>query len=409
MLEHLVFKGTVRRSARAIAEFADAAGGNLNAYTTREYTCYYDKVLDEQFAGALDVLTDMVVAPRLAADDFAKERLVILDELRLLEDTPEDLVQDLFFQALWGRHATARPVAGRVTSIRRLDIEDLRRFHADHYGADRLVLAVAGHVDPDMVLREAERRLGGLRPGPAPRRRRPPSPRAGRRVRAKRTEQVQLCVGCAAPGIGHPSFWPTLLLANLLGGGTSSRLFQSIREDRGLVYDVGTFHASQSDSGAFAVYLAAGPQAVTEATNLALAEVSGLRVRAVDAAELQRQKDQFRRGFWLGLEGTHSRMSRLGRSLVLGQPLWEPEEVLARIEGVSVADVVAAAQALECPERWAAAAVGPGGALRSLWSVLDRDVALGSGGVGASLAGGVPGRAPRDSGPATGGPPGGGA
>lgn len=378
-LEHLVFKGSERRSAREIAEFADAAGGNLNAYTTREYTCFYDKVLDEQFAEALDVLTDMVCRPRLAEEDFAKERQVILDELRLVEDTPEDLVQDLFFESLWGRHALGRPVAGRVASIRQLEPEDLRRFHAAHYVGPRMVLAVAGRIDPDTVLREAERRLGwlpgagsageaaGEAAGAGPAGRRPPRVHAVRRLRPKRIEQVQVCIGCGAPGLGADAYWPTLLASNLLGGGTSSRLFQSIREDRGLVYDVGAFHAACSDCGTFAVYLAAGPDAVAEAVDLAMTEVRRLRADGVREDELARQKAQVRRGFWLGLEGTSHRMSRLGRALVLGQPVEAPEAVLAHLEGLEVADLNAAAAALGDPDGWTVAGVGPGAALRSVW------------------------------------------
>jgi predicted Zn-dependent peptidase len=369
-LEHLVFKGTERRSARDIAEFADAAGGNLNAYTTREYTCYYDKVLDEQFPDALAVLADMVGTPRLASDDFAKEQHVILDELRLVEDTPEDLVQDLFFASLWGSHPIARPVAGRTASIRRLSAQALKDFHARHYVGSRLALAVAGRVDPETVMREAERCLGGLPRGSAARGRRPPRAHAVRRLRPKRIEQVQVCIGCDAPGLRDEGFWPTLLLANLLGGGTSSRLFQSIREDRGLAYDVGAFHSACSDCGTFAVYLAAGPAAVQEAVDLALAEVERLRGGGVVADELERQKQQFRRGFWLGLEGTSSRMSRLGRAVVLGQPVLSPEQVLARMEAVDVAGLDAAAATLGDPQGWTAAAVGPGTALRALWPAL---------------------------------------
>ncbi len=448
-LEHLVFKGSERRSAREIAEFADAAGGNLNAYTTREYTCYYDKVLDEQFPEALDVLTDMVCSPRLAEDDFAKERQVILDELRLVEDTPEDLVQDLFFESLWGGHPLGRPVAGRVASICQLTPADLRRFHAQHYVGRRMVLAVAGRIDPDAVLREAARRLGplpagdaaglgnggaGAGEGPLTARRaragagagaagagagvagsgagadgplvvagrRPPRARAVRRLRPKRIEQVQLCIGCAAPGLGEAEYWPTLLVANLLGGGTSSRLFQSIREDRGLVYDVGAFHAACTDCGTFAVYLAAGPQAVGEATRLALAEVTRLRVDGVGEQELARQKQQFRRGFWLGLEGTSHRMSRLGRALVLGQSVEDPETVLRHLEGFEVSDLTRAAAALGDPDDWTVAAVGPGAALRSLWPGVGRgagakapaaapagDTSAGTGGGGGAGDGGA--------------------
>ena len=366
-LEHLIFKGTERRSARAIAEFSDAAGGNLNAYTTREYTCYYDKVLDEQFSDAFAVLADMVASPRLDSDDFAKERQVILDELRLVEDTPEDLVQDLFFESLWGGDAIGRPVAGRLQSIRRLEPEALREFHRAHYVGSRLVLAVAGRVDPARVLREAETQLGGLPRGQARETRRPPRARGVIRLRPKRIEQVQACLGCAAPGLTDAGFWPTLLLANLLGGGTSSRLFQSIREDRGLVYDVGAFHSASSDVGAFSVYLAAGPDAAAEAVKLAMTEVAGLRTGSVGEQELERQKQQFRRGFWLGLEGTSSRMSRLGRAVVLGLGVLAPDEVLERMDAVDVAQVDAAARALGDPEGWTVAAVGPGAALRAIW------------------------------------------
>lgn len=367
-LEHLVFKGTERRSARQLAEQIDAVGGQLNAYTTREYTCFYTKVLGEHVDLAIDLLADMVVHPRLDPADVERERQVILEELSMVEDAPEELVQDLFYGALWPDHPMGRPVAGDIASVTRLSCAEIAAFHRRHYTGPNMVVALAGQVDPARAAAAWSSRLADL-PAVSTRTVQPaPVAHPGRLRRTKRTEQVQVSFGTAAPGLRSDEAWPALLLASVFGGGGSSRLFQTIREERGLCYEIEAFHQAESDCGAFGVGLAAGPSTVGRAVRLARREWRRLQRHSVPADELRRHKDQFRAGVWLGLEGTSGRMARLGRMAVLACPLLAPEAMIERVEAVRADDLRQLALRLGDPEDWAAAAVGPGRSLARSWN-----------------------------------------
>lgn len=371
-IEHLLFKGTETRTARQIAEAMDAAGGQLNAFTGKECTCFYARVLDEHFDQAVEILSDLVLHPRFDAGDVEKEKNVILEEIMMYEDTPEDLVHDIFSEVLWPGHALGRPVQGTMASLRPLGRAQILAHYERFYVPGNMVVAVAGNVAHERAVEEVSRRFGAVRgafPG-APDGR--PEPAAGALYRAKEIEQVHLCLGVAGIPLGDPRIHTLHLLSNVLGGGTSSRLFQEIREERGLAYSVYAFHNSFQGAGLTGVYLATSPSSARSALALAEAEIARLKEHGVDEGELRRNKDQLKAAVLLGLESTSSRMTHLGKSrLLLGRVL-SPEEIIGRIDRVTPEEVRSLAREIWPDGRMAVAAVGPAG-------VPDLEAALGAG------------------------------
>lgn len=358
-LEHLMFKGTASRSARELAEDIDAIGGQLNAYTTKEYTCYYVKILDQHLETALEILADMLLNSRFDGEDIAKEKGVVAEEIKLYEDTPDELVHDLFAQCLWPRHALGRPVLGTQDAIERFDREDVLRFYGRFYVPGDTVIAAAGHVDHDRLVSEVARRFGdwsvAWRPPVEP----PAVPGPGRCVRVKDVEQVHLCVGTSAVSMGDPDIYALLCLANLMGGGSSSRLFQEIREERGLAYAVYSFQSAYRDTGLLGVYAGSSPETAGVVLELVLQELERFRREGPTPGELQRTKEQLKTNMVLSLESTSTRMSRLGRSeLVLGRTM-PADEAIAAIDAVTADDLVRLADAFFRTERMAVAAVAP--------------------------------------------------
>ncbi|MCR4399685.1 MAG: insulinase family protein, partial [Syntrophomonadaceae bacterium] len=312
-LEHMLFKGTATRSARDIAEFFESVGGQLNAYTSKEYTCYYARCLDEDFGAAMEVLLDLVFASALRERDVATEKGVVMEEIGLYEDTPDELVHDVFARVMWPSHPLGRPILGTRASIAGLEPEVLRSFYRHHYQPHNLVVAVAGHVDG----REVRERLAGL-VRPVERRAVPirgaaPVPGGpARELVAKDTEQVQLVVG--VPGIDyHDGRRFAQMVANsILGGGMSSRLFQSIREEQGLAYSVYSMPSSYSDAGAFAIGAGISPERADEFFALLAAELSRFVEMGPTAEEVERAHKQIKAGLLLGMESVMTRMTRLG-------------------------------------------------------------------------------------------------
>lgn len=357
-IEHALFKGTTTRSALAIAEAMDGIGGHLNAFTEREHTCYYLRLLSEHLEAGLDVLADMLLHPALEPDALEKERQVILDEIRMYEDAPDDLVHDLFAATLWPGHPLGWPIAGSQESVGGLSREDIAQFLAARYRPDVSIVAAAGQLEHDRVVDLVDRALGGwtgqARPDPLV----PPHPQRANAFRSKDVEQVNLCLGVPGLPQAHPDRYVLSVLDTALGGGMSSRLFQEIREERGLAYSIASYHAAYYDTGAFAVFAGTSPAAAREVVDLTRAGL--LRAReGLGAEEIRRAKESLKGGLMLELETPGSRMSKLARSEQYFGRQITLDEIIADVEAVRGEDVRRLAEELLVPGRMTLAAVGP--------------------------------------------------
>lgn len=346
-LEHMLFKGTSRRSARELADHMDRIGGEFNAVTARETTCYYGWVLTEHWVEALEILTEMLLDSRLDETDVERERNVILEEIRGDEEVGENRALWEFDRLLWGpRHPLGRPVAGTLRSVAALTGDHLRGLRDALYTPDNGLVSVAGAVDPDGALEVVSRVLGrwqGHRRRDLPRAGRP---RSGTLARRRRLDQAHLVVGSAGPALGDPQVYPAMVLSTLLGGGASSRLFQRIREDEGLAYTVYAFHDANRLGGSFGLYAAVRPDSAGRALELVQAELQRVVAEEPPEEEVQRARAQIRASVVLGLETVSERMNRMGEGLVLLRRIVSTEEVEARLAAVSPADVHAAARSL---------------------------------------------------------------
>jgi predicted Zn-dependent peptidase len=340
-LEHTLFKGTSRRSARDIAEALDAVGGEMNAFTSKEVTCFYARVLDDDLPLAFDVLADMLVDARNTAEDVESERQVVLSEIDIHLDTPDDLVHSDLSELVLGDHPLALETLGTVGSITGLHRDTIHDHYLATYRPENLTVAAAGAVDHDTVVRLTEELLGDLgRPGGAPPVRTRPDRYGARelRVRHRPTEQAHLVLGY--PGVDQldDDRWPLRVLNVALGGGMSSRLFQELRETRGLCYSTYSYSSSYLDAGLVGAYVGTAPGKVDETLEVLRAELERVRLD-LDDTEVARAKGALRGGTVLGLEDTGSRMSRIGKQVATGVPIVTVDDALERIEAVTVDDV----------------------------------------------------------------------
>jgi len=278
-IEHLMFKGTQRRSAKDIAEELDAVGGQLNAFTTKEYTCYYARVLDEHLPLAVDLLGDMLFHSRFDEVDIDRERNVILEEIKMYEDAPDELVHDIFAGTIWHSHPLGRPVIGGEQSVRNLSRADLRTFYKQFYTPGNIVVAAAGNFEHEQLLDMLNKTFGQLTGNKKERRFVVPQPNKQVFCRTKDTEQVHLCLGTPGLPMDHEKIYVFQLINTILGGGLSSRLFQEIREQRGLVYSIFSYHSSYHDSGLFCIYTGLSKQNVRPTLELIIKEPSILEIK----------------------------------------------------------------------------------------------------------------------------------
>ncbi|RAY11989.1 insulinase family protein [Actinomadura craniellae] len=347
-LEHLLFKGTRRRSALEISSAMDTVGGDLNAFTAKEYTCYYARVLDSDLPLAVDVVSDMVTASVIEAEDVDAERGVVLEEIAMRDDDPGDLVHDEFALALYGDRPLGRPILGTVESINALTRDGVARYYRERYLPPNLVVAVAGNIDHDRVVGLVGEAFADVLSGdgtPAP-------PRLGGegdpgmpgvRVVPRDTEQAHLVLGGVGISRTDERRFALGVLNAALGGGMSSRLFQEIREKRGLAYSVYSYTSQYADTGSFGVYAGCQPSRVDEVLEICRDEVAKAAAGSLTAEELERGKGQLRGSMVLGLEDTGSRMSRIGKSELVYESLLSVDQVLAQIEAVTLDDVAAIA------------------------------------------------------------------
>lgn len=365
-IEHMLFKGTTSRTAKQIAQAIDGRGGSLNAFTAKEQTCFYAKVLDEHLPVAVEVLADMIQHSRFDPTDIEKEKGVICEEIRMYEDEPDDLVHDLFAAAMWRGHALGQPIAGSVESVQSYTRDEILEYYAGHYTPDQIVVAAAGNLSHEQVVAEVAKQFQDLNPARTGGRELPASPAevAGSRAlfRVKKTEQAHLVLGVKGLQHNHADLYALHLLNTVLGGGTSSRLFQEIREERGLAYSVYSYESSFRNTGNFAVYAGISPRVVGQVLELILGSIQEIGKQGITESELAEAKEQLKGQIMLGLESTSGRMSRLGRGeLMLGRVIG-PDQILARIEAVTCEQVHALAHKLLLQEPQVLSLVGPSAA-----------------------------------------------
>jgi len=372
-LEHLLFKGTPRRSARDIAEVMDAVGGETNAFTSKEYTCFYARTLDRDLPLAVDVLVDMLCCSKLASADVEAERTVILEEIGMHNDAPDDIVHDLFAEALFGGHPLGRPVLGSAASIGAMSREQVARYWRRHYVPGNLVVAAAGNCRHDQVVElvsaafaEATGRSGPggsgtsqlVAPGTVAERRAPRSYR-GVLVRHKPTEQAHVVLGTKGLSRSDPRRFALGVLNIAFGGGMSSRLFQEVREQRGLVYSIYSYNAQYTETGSFAIYAGAAPKRIHEVLAIVRDELDRVIAEGIGEEELERGKGHLKGSLVLGLEDTSARMTRLGKSEITSGEILSIDEIISRVDAVTDADVRAVAKEVLGDSPRALALIGP--------------------------------------------------
>ncbi|MBV8600600.1 MAG: insulinase family protein [Candidatus Eremiobacteraeota bacterium] len=359
LVEHMLFKGTARRSAREIAETMDRVGGNLNAFTDKESTCYYARVIDRHVPLAIDVLGDMFLASRFDPEDVRREQSVVLEEIKMYDDSPDEVIHDLFVRLMWSNSKLGDPVIGFPHTIAALRSEDLRAHMRERYVPRNVVVTVAGNVEHEAIVAEFERTFGGFEGNESP-----PVPERvrlspGSLVVTRDVEQVYLIVGTRGLPAADEDRYALSVIDTALGGGMSSRLFQEIREERGLAYSVGSFQLAYRDAGLFAVSAGTSVEHAQETIGLIREAFRETYERGLGTAEIELAKEHLKGSLTLALESVSGRMMRLGRNeLTFGRQIDE-DELEKKIDAVGVADVRRLAQSIFAPESWGLCVLGP--------------------------------------------------
>ena len=366
-VEHMVFKGTTSRSAQQIAREVDSMGGNLDAFTSKENVCFNIKVLEEKAEPALDVLSDLVLHPTFSAEDVTREQGVILEEIKMDEDNPDYLVNEIFTQKFWKGDSLGRPILGTAETVSSFNQDILFHEHARRFAAQTMVFSAAGDLEHDHFVEQVARRFGSLAPHPDPliAAHTPPTARPHITLKRKRSlEQVQICLGVPAPPVSDPRRYGLYLMNTILGGGMSSRLFQTIREDRGLAYSIYSEMSPFRDTGSLCVYAGASIEKSREVVRLTVQELQRLTTEAIPEAELARAKDQLRSNIVMGLESSGSRMANLARQQMYYGRFFGVDEIVADIDRVTTQEIQALAHDLFQPEKFALTMLGNLGTLK---------------------------------------------
>ena len=348
-IEHMVFKGTTNRSVRDIAQSIESVGGYLNAFTGKEHTCYYARVLDEHASLAVDVLADLVLNATIPEKDLEKEKAVVIEELKNAEDDPDDIIHDYFDKALFGRHPLGYPVIGTEPNLHSFTRRDLVEHIRNHYIPKNMVLAAAGNVSHARLVALAEKHFGTLKPRPNARvagRIKPREYKAEKKEYKRPIQQAHICIGTQAWSVKSKERYPILVLNTLLGDGMSSRLFQNIREKYGFAYSVYSSATLMSDAGVFSAYIGTDKLHIDVSTDLILREFEKLCQKQVSNAELNRTKAQLKGSMMLSLESIPHRMMRLGTSELYFQDTNSIDAILKQINNVQQDDVQAIAKSL---------------------------------------------------------------
>lgn len=342
-IEHMLFKGTEKRSARDIAVEMDNVGGQLNAFTSKECTCYHAKVMDKHFGVAVDVLCDIVQNSIFDEKEIAKEKGVVLEEVSMVEDTPEDLVHDLLSRGVFAGHTLGLPVIGNKDAISSFTRQDIKTYMEQCYTAENIVVAIAGQFEEDAMLQMLEEKLSALPEkctGTCMNSRSKPEHAKGSTSKTKETEQVHVCLGLPGYPMEDKKLYSLHVVNNILGGGMSSRLFQKIREEKGMAYSVYSYPSAYAETGLFTLYAGTSPKQVEPVIKMMLEEVDKVKKEGLTQIEVDQAKEQLKGNFILGLESTSSKMNILGKSQTLIGKVIEEEETLARVDAVTLDTVM---------------------------------------------------------------------
>src|SRR3989339_564098 len=358
-LEHMFFKGTQKRSARDIAVDTDSMGGDLNAFTSRESTTFYIKVLDEYFDKGIELLSDIFIHSTFPEEDIEKEKGIIKEEIKMVEDTPDDYIYDLFNQTIWGNDGIGQPILGSRETIKSFIREDLVSHTKKHYGTKGIVISCAGNFETDRLLDALNHNFSSLRKGLEPKTVPSRSEFNSRiKVHSKELSEVHLCLGVEGMPQASKDRYVLFILNTILGGGVSSRLFQEIREKRGLVYSVYSYISSYADTGVLAVYAGTGKKKVSQGIELVLKELRGLAGILSDV-DVERAKAQLKGNLILGLESTSSRMQNIARQEMYYGRDYSPSEIIKDINSISLAQVKELAENLLSRSNTALTVLGP--------------------------------------------------
>jgi predicted Zn-dependent peptidase len=345
-IEHMVFKGTGNRSAKEIAETVDGVGGEINAFTTKEHTCYYIKVLDTHLELALDILSDMLQSSTFSEEDINREREVVLEEICMYEDTPDELVHDLHHNTIWAGHALGHNILGAIPTVENFNKNIITEYYKDFYTPDNIVIAAAGNVTHEKLEELTEYYFGSMIGRKKEISSAAPNLISSHTIQSKAIEQVHICLGTNSVPQASPDIYTTHIINNILGGGISSRLFQSIREEKGLAYSIYSYQTNYSDAGLLTIYAGTRPSNAPEVIELILENIAALKSSGINAGELTKTKEQLKGNLLLGLESSSSRMSRVGKlELTLGKFI-TLDEVIAKIDKVSLEDLQSKIQEL---------------------------------------------------------------
>lgn len=355
-IEHMVFKGTTSRTAIGIAQEMDAIGGQVNAFTTKESTCFYVRALDTHLAQACDILCDMFFCSTFRQEDVETERSVILEEIGMYADNPEDLCSERLAAAVYKGSSLARPILGKPSTLNSMTGEFLRAWRDAHYRPDQVVVSLAGSFSPSVV-EVLKSRFAAMRPAPR-RKSKAAAFRSAFTLKKKAIEQNHLTLAFPGYPYGHKKRFALQLLSFVLGGGMSSRLWQEVREKRGLCYSIYSYGAGHEDTGLFGIYTALGRETEAQALDAIRTVVTGLVQDGVTGEELSRAREQSKASVLMGLESTQSHMSHMGRSALLTGTILTPDEIISAYDSVSCEDVLALARTIFDPQKMALSAVG---------------------------------------------------
>jgi predicted Zn-dependent peptidase len=363
-VEHMLFKGTGTRSAEDIAQTIDSIGGQMDAFTAKEYASYYIKVLDEHLPLAVDVLSDIVMHPAFSAEDIEREKKVVLEEIKMVEDTPDDLVHELFTESFWHNHPLGRPILGTKETVESLSADGLRHYFSNAYTAPNLIIAAVGNITHEQVRELVQRAFEGLPTTTEPIAEAPPRVVPTVIIRNKELEQSHVCLGAASYRQDHADRYSSYVLNTVLGGSMSSRLFQNVREKRGLAYAVFSGLSAYRDAGSMTIYAGCANDAVGELIDVVIKELRRLKDEPLPQSELQRAKDHLKGSLMLNLESTSSRMSHLARQEIYFDRQFGLDETLEGVERVSLDDVQRVARDLFADGALAATVLGAVNGLR---------------------------------------------
>lgn len=358
-IEHMLFKGTDKRSAKEIADSIDSIGGQLNAFTGKECTCYYTKTLDTHAEIALDVLSDMFFNSKFEKKDIDIERKVVIEEIGMYEDSPEELVHDVLSEVVWDGNALGYPILGTYDCLHGIDKDKIKGYLNDNYLPQNTVIAVAGNFEDERMVSLIEEKFSqweaskdiqdGFQNAEF---------KAGTKIKEKDTEQIHICMGFKGIEHGNDQLYPLLAVNNVLGGGMSSRLFQKIREEMGLVYSIYSYPSSYKNAGLFTIYAGMNPEHLDKVLELITKETRHMLKEGISKEELEKSKEQLKGNYILGLESTSSRMNSIGKSEVLLGRIYNPDEILKKIDEVNAERVDEVIKRIFSSDKMSFSAVG---------------------------------------------------